>query len=332
MGAVMRVSVFALSGVTALCIAACGGETSAVGRVAEKISVPAQTAAIPVAPPASQTGGFDGQRAYDHVKDLVAIGPRPPGSDAIRRAQAYIISQLKSYGCAVEEHDFHAETAIGEIAMKNIVVKIPGKSSGIVLYSTHYDTLRMPNFVGADDGGSGTGTLLELARILCDRKPAMNVWIAFFDGEEAQGNWTDRGSVQWTDENATFGSREMAASMALSGDLKRLKAMILADMIGPANLEVKPEANSTGWLTSLIWAVAARLGYANVFVKEAIPAVDDDHMSFIRRGVAGCDLIDFDYPYWHTPQDTLDKLDARSLAIVGHVLLETLPELEKKFP
>ena len=331
MHARMRIGKVALMSAAALGMVACGGHDSGVSRAAEKTSAPAQTAAVPHAPPASETGGFDGQRAYDHVKDLVAFGPRPPGSAAIHRAQAYIISQLKSHGCPVEEHDFHAQTAIGEIAMKNIVVKIPGKSPGIVLYSTHYDTLRMPNFVGADDGGSGTGTLLELARVLCERKPALNVWIAFFDGEEAQGNWTNHDSVQWTDENATFGSREMAASMALSGDLKRLKAMILADMIGPANLEIKPEANSTGWLTNLIWEVAARLGYSKVFVKEAIPAVDDDHMSFIRRGAAGCDLIDFDYPYWHTPQDTLDKLDTRSLAIVGHVLLETLPELEKKF-
>jgi glutaminyl-peptide cyclotransferase len=103
----------------------------------------------------------------------------------------------------------------------------------MVLYATHYDTVRIPNFVGADDGGSGTATMLELARVLCARKNALNVWIVFFDGEEAQGNWADKNSVQWTADNSTYGSREMAASMALSGDLKRLKAMILADMIGP---------------------------------------------------------------------------------------------------
>jgi Zn-dependent M28 family amino/carboxypeptidase len=269
------------------------------------------------------------------VRKLVEIGPRPPGSDGIHRAQAYVIGQLKSFGCQVEEHDFHGSTPLGNVAMKNIIAKIPGTGSDIVLYTTHYDTLHMANFVGADDGGSGTGTMLELARIFCARKTksALNVWIVFFDGEEAQGDWTDKNSVQWTNTDSTFGSREMAASMALSGDLKRVKAMILADMIGPSDLKIKRDTNSTPWLTDLIWAVAARLGYRNVFINEGTVTSLDDHLSFIRRGVSGCDIIDFDIAptYWHTPQDTLDKVDPRSLAIVGHVFVETLPALEKKF-
>ena len=125
---------------------------------------------------------FDGTRAYQHVRHLVEIGPRPPASDGIHRAQTYIAGQLKSFGCPVEEHDFHASTVLGDLAMKNIIVKLPGTSSGIVLYTTHYDTVRIPNFVGADDGGSGTGTMLELARLLCARKNSLNVWIVFFDG------------------------------------------------------------------------------------------------------------------------------------------------------
>jgi Zn-dependent M28 family amino/carboxypeptidase len=276
---------------------------------------------------------FDGARAYEHVRRLVEIGPRPPASEGIHRAQSYIIGQLKSFGCPVEEHDFHASTAIGDLAMKNIVVKLHGSGSGIILYATHYDTLRMPNFVGVDDGGSGTGTMLELARLFCARKNTLNVWIVFFDGEEAQGNWTDAASVKWSDSNATFGSREMAAHMALSGDLKRTKAMILADMIGPANVKIKRDTNSTLWLTDLIWSTAAQLGYKNNFVDENYPISGDDHLSFIRRGVAACDLIDFSVQdtYWHTPQDTLDKVDAQSLTIVGQVLAETLPRLEKKF-
>ncbi len=283
--------------------------------------------------PDNSPGSFDGARAYEHVRHLVEIGPRPPGSDGIHRAQAYIIGQLKSYGCPVEEHDFHASTALGNLAMKNIVVKLPGTSSGIVLYTTHYDTVRLPNFVGADDGGSGVGTLLELARSFCARKNSLNVWIVFFDGEEAQNNWTDGASVQWSDNNATFGSREMAASMALSGDLKRVKSMILADMIGPANLKIKRDTNSTPWLTDLIWATAAQRGYQNVFVNDRTTVSGDDHLSFIRRGVAGCDLIDFSVKdtYWHTPQDTLDKVDPKSLAIIGQVLAATLPRFEKKF-
>jgi Zn-dependent M28 family amino/carboxypeptidase len=131
----------------------------------------------------------------------------------------------------------------------------------------------------------------------------------------------------------------MAASMALSGELKHVKAMVLADMIGASNLRIKREMDSkremgsTPWLVNLIWATAARLGYDNVFINEDYLVGGDDHLSFIRRGTAACDIIDFDVQatYWHTPQDTLDKVDPRSLAIVGHVFLETVPELEKNF-
>jgi glutaminyl-peptide cyclotransferase len=282
---------------------------------------------------ADAPGAFDGARAYEHVRHLVEIGPRPPASDGIHRAQAYIIGQLKSYGCPVEEHNFHGPTPLGNLVMKNIVVKIPGASQGVVLYATHYDTVRLPNFVGADDGGSGTGTLLELARLFCSRKNSLNVWIVFFDGEEAQGNWADKASIQWTDTNNTYGSREMAAQMALSGDLQRTKAMILADMIGPANVRITRDTGSTPWLTDFIWDTAAQLGYKNNFVNEQYAVGGDDHFSFIRRGVAGCDLIDFSVrdTYWHTPEDTLDKVDPQSLAIVGQVLARTLPRFGKKF-
>src|SRR6184192_4002060 len=282
----------------------------------------------------AKTGDFDGARAYEHVRQLVDIGPRPPASDGIHRAQAYIVGQLKSFGCPVEEHDFHASTVLGHLAMKNIVVKLHGTSTGVVLYTTHYDTVRIPNFVGADDGGSGTGTMIELARLFCARKNALNVWIAFFDGEEAQGNWTDGASVRWNDDgsNNTFGSREMAARMALAGELKRVKAMILADMIGPKNAKITRDTGSTRWLTDFIWETAAQLGYQHTFIKKDYTVGGDDHFSFIRRGVAGCDLIDFSIPYWHTTQDTLDKIDPQSLTIVGEVLAATLPKFEKKFP
>jgi glutaminyl-peptide cyclotransferase len=266
-----------------LCCVSCSSHPPGVNRAASDDLPVNRVANPPAAFPPPNTGGFDGAQAYEHVRQLVEIGPRPPGSDGIRRAQAYIIGQLKSFGCQVDEHDFHGSTPLGDIAMKNIIAKIPGTGNDIVLYTTHYDTLRMVNFVGADDGGSGTGTLLELARAFCARKTQIttNVWIVFFDGEEAQGQWTDKDSVQWTDTNNTYGSREMAASMALSGDLKRVKAMILADMIGSSDLKIKRDTNSTRWLTDLIWATAARLGYGNV--------------------------------------------------VVGHVLIETLPVLEKKF-
>jgi len=269
-------------------------------------------------------GGFDGQKAYTHVSKLVALGPRSPASEAIRLARSYLREQLESSGCAVEEEAFSASTPAGRVPMKNLISKIPGSSPNVVLLLTHYDTKQLPDFVGANDGGSSTGLMLEMARVLCQRKNALTIWIGFLDGEEAFG--------EWSDTDGAYGSREMAARLALSGDLKKIKAVLLADMVGYRDLRFRRESNSTRWLTDMVWATAARLGYRQYFVS-AEERLLDDHMPFLRRGVPAVDLIQFeDYlPYWHTSADTLDKLSPRSLAIAGHVLLEVLNELEKKF-
>jgi hypothetical protein len=282
------------------------------------------------APPSAQTGGFDGAKAYEHVAKLVSLGPHPPGSDAIRSVQLYIRTQLQSYSCAVDLDNFHAGTPIGSLAMQNIVAKVPGTGSGIILLLTHYDTLRLDNFVGADDAGSSTGLMLEMAHILCKGPKQPNaVWIAFLDGEEAQA--VVDGKAQWTDEDSVYGSRELAARMAVSGDLKRTRAVILADMVGQYNLEIQPEANSTRWLSSIVWRTADRLGYSKAFVNTEAGAISDDHGPFLKRGVPSVDVIDLNgYPYWHTPQDTLDKVSPRSLAIVGHVILASLSELQAR--
>ncbi len=316
-----RLQHFALGGILAavLSLAACGNSNPAATNAASGAS--SQAAAIPSAPAPATTGGFDGARAYQHVAQLSSIGPHSPGTEGIRHAQAYILSQLKSYGCAVDEQDFHASTLIGDVAMKNIIVKIPSENKHIILYATHYDSKKLDNFVGADDGGSSTGVLLELSRLLCARKNPETIWLAFFDGEEAFG--------EWSATDGTFGSRELAASLALSGQLSFVRAMILVDMVGPGNLVIKRETSSTALLTDIIWSTAARLGYAKNFVNDG-EAVEDDHDPFLERDVPAVDLIDLDVPYWHTTRDTLDKVDARSLAIVGHVLIESLPEIEKK--
>jgi len=277
------------------------------------------------APPPAQTGGFDGAAAYDFTGKLVAFGPRPSGSPALQRTQDYIIGQLKSFGCAVDTDDFHASTPVGSLPMKNILAKVPGATEGIILLLTHYDTKRLDNFVGADDGGSSTGLMLEMARRLCaGPKRKYSVWLAFVDGEEAVVNWD-------TDNDNTYGSRELAARMALAGDLKRIRAVILADMIGQKNLEIPRDDNSTKWLTDLVWSTAARLGYKDVFVSRD-SAIEDDHQSFTNRGVSAVDIIDLDgyAAYWHTPQDTMDKLSPRSLAIVGHVILESVNTLQQR--
>jgi glutaminyl-peptide cyclotransferase len=280
------------------------------------------------APPPTETGGFDGAAAYDFTAKLVGFGPRPPGSAAIRQTQDYIRSQLQGFGCAVEEDAFNAQTPIGTLAMKNIVAKVPGAGPGIILLLTHYDTKRLEGFVGAEDGGSSTGLMLEMARLLCGGPKRGNaVWIAFLDGEETQATF------EWSNTDSVYGSRELAARLAVSGDLKRIKAVILADMIGQKDLHILRESSSTKWLTDLVWRTAARLGYGDIFLAREWN-VTDDHGPFIDRGVPAIDIIDLeDYSnlgYWHTTQDTLDKISPRSLAIVGHVIVESVNELQKR--
>jgi hypothetical protein len=316
-------------------IVACGGSNQpSAASPSSNASAPSganqSTAPKPteVAPPADQTGGFDGAKAYEHVAKLVSFGPRPPASEGIRRSQDYIISELKSFGCEVDQDDFHASTPKGDVQMKNIIAKAPGTGQGIVLLLTHYDTLSsVENFVGAEDSASSTGLMIEMARQLCGKKGPNSVWIAFLDGEEAFVNWNQ-------DNDHTYGSRELAARMALSGDLKRVKAVILADMIGQYNLSIQRQSNSPKWLNDLVWKTAARLGYKDIFVSQETQT-QDDHDPFLERGVPALDIIDLnDYisaGYWHTPQDTLDKVSPRSVAIVGHVILESVDELQKKF-
>jgi glutaminyl-peptide cyclotransferase len=306
-----------------VCLAACGHSASSESG-AQGTSAP-QAATFPSAPAPETTGGFDGARAYKHVEQLVAIGPHSAGSEGIRRAQEYIIGQLKSFGCPVEEQNFHASTPVGDVAMKNIVAKVPSTNPNVIIFSSHYDTKRIDNFVGANDSGSSTGVLLELARLLCARKNGATVWLVFFDGEEAF-------HPQWADPDHTYGSKELAARLALSDELRRVKAMILVDMVGPTNPIYRRESNSTPWLTDLIWSTAARLGYGKVFINDS-NAIQDDHISFLQRDVPSADIIDFEdsvLEYWHTPRDTLDKIDPRTLAITGHVLIESVPELEKR--
>jgi glutaminyl-peptide cyclotransferase len=328
--------VFASVLIAAIGVAACshdGSRSEASASAATTSQPPASqnsAAAKPAesAPSASQTGGFDGAKAYDQVAKIVSFGPRPPGSEGIHHVQDYIRGQLQSFGCTVDEDDFHASTPAGSIAMKNIIAKTPGTGQGIILLLTHYDSLgSVPNFVGAEDSASSTGVMLEMARLLCGQKQANAVWIAFLDGEEAIIDWDK-------DNDHTYGSRELSASLAVSGDLKRVKAAILADMIGQYGLEIPRESNSTRWLVDLIWKTAARLGYQDIFVARQA-GYSDDHEPFLARGVPTVDLIDYDGyqqpKYWHTAEDTLDKVSPRSTAIVGHVILESVAELQKKF-
>src|SRR5216684_8583145 len=284
-------------------------------------STPPQT--VDDAPPPEKTGGFDGKRAFAHVAKQVSFGPHPSGSAAIARVQDYLLSELKSYGCSVETDSFGADTPAGRLSMKNMLVKIPGEKPGIILLGTHYDTLLMDNFVGADDAGSSTGVMLELARLLCPQKGKYAVWIAFFDGEEAMKHWSETDS--------RYGSRQMAARLSISGDIKKIKAFLLADIVGGRKARFPRESSSTPVLIDLVWDTAAKLGYTAIFRKGATSA-EDDHDSFLTRGVPAVDVIgDFlNNGYWHTPQDALDKISPKTLAMVGHVFLESVKQLQSK--
>jgi hypothetical protein len=324
--------------VPALCILAIGlAGCKASGKEAPAAaSQPPFMSAVASTPPQSaddapapeKTGGFDGKRAFAQVAKQVSFGPRPSGSPAIAQLQEYLLSELKSYGCAVGTDSFGSDTPAGRIAMKNILVKIPGEKPGIILLGTHYDTKRLANFVGADDSGSSTGVMLELARLLCPQHGKYAVWIAFFDGEEAV-------NPAWQDPDNRYGSRQMAAKFAVAGDIPKIKAFLLADIVGGRNLHFKREGDSTKWLKDLVWNTAHRLGYQNIFLDTEFP-VSDDHLSFLSRNVPSVDIIDLDNGpngdvyYWHTPQDTLDKISAKSLAITGHVFLESVKQLQAK--
>jgi len=284
-------------------------------------SAPPQTA--DEAPPPEKTGGFDGKRAFAHVAKQVSFGPRPSGSPAISHLQDYLQSELKSYGCNVEPDAFGADTPVGRLSMKNILVRIPGEKPGVILLGTHYDTLLKDNFVGADDAGSSTAVMLELARLLCPQHGKYAVWVAFFDGEEAMKSWSATDS--------RYGSRQMAARLSSSGDIKKIKAFLLADIVGGRQARFRRETSSTPALVDLIWNTSAKLGYSAIFLNESAGA-QDDHDSFLKRGVPSVDVIgDFvDNGYWHTPQDALDKISGRTLATVGHVFLESVKELQTK--
>ncbi len=271
---------------------------------------------------------FSGSSAFEFTRQAVQFGPRPSGSPAIQKLQTHITDKLKSFGCEVTEENFSARTPRGPVAMKNILCRIKGDGSTnrVLVASGHYDTKLMTDrvFVGANDAGSSTGILMELARVAGKQKRKRDLWIAFFDGEEAVG--------QWSATDSLYGSRYQADRWSSTGLLSRIDALINVDMLGDKDLNLQRDQNSSSHLVELVWKVAHDLGYARHF-EDSITAIEDDHIPFRRRGVPAVDLIDFEYGmlnrYWHTEKDTLDKLSPRSLEIAGKVVMETLRRLDK---
>jgi glutaminyl-peptide cyclotransferase len=264
---------------------------------------------------------FDGRAAMRHVERLVAFGPRPAGSPALARARDYIMGELRRAGVESRLQRFEAATPDGPLPMANVIGMIPGRRAELIVLAGHYDTkfFRDFRFVGANDGGSSAGLLLELARTARHASREFSLWVVFFDGEEARRDWTPTDSL--------YGSRHLVAELTRTGELARVRAVIVVDMIGDRQLNIRREAASTGWLTDLVWAAARRLGHGAAFLGDVLP-VEDDHYPFLRAQVPATLLIDFDYPAWHTADDTLARVSPRSLQIVGDVVLESLPALE----
>jgi len=263
----------------------------------------------------------DAARAMQYVKEIVAFGPRWPGSKGQTKVADYLRNKLKADH--PEEDAFTADTPVGKLPVRNFIAKFQGTKDGIIVLGSHIDTLYPPqgnNFVGANDGGSSTGLLLAIADQLRGKKlEGYSVWLAFFDGEEAVQQWSDTDSI--------YGSRHLAAKWQQDGTIRKIKALLLADMIGDADLNILRDTNSTPWLEDLVFQAAQRLGYQSHFFARQ-DATGDDHVPFGKLGVPVADLIDFDYgynnSYWHTAQDTIDKLSERSLKITGDVMLETI--------
>lgn len=277
--------------------------------------------ALPGCSQKKEVVSFDSQRAMGYVRDIVAYGPRPVGTPAHTRVEEYILNHVRGTGAQVETDDFTADTPAGRLRMRNIIAKFPGQKDGVILIGSHYETnYPLRNFVGANDGASSSGLLLELANQLKrkgGKRPGHSVWLVWFDGEEAFETWTDTDGL--------YGSRHLAEKWRKDGTLKQIRAFILTDMIGDADLNIERDTNSSRELKELALEAAKNLGYEKHFFAREIP-VYDDHIPFVRAGVPSIDLIDFDYgpqnAFHHAPVDTLDKLSPTSLDIVGHVVLE----------
>jgi Zn-dependent M28 family amino/carboxypeptidase len=273
---------------------------------------------------------FNAGRAWDDLRRLTAIGPRPAGSPALAEARGFIKAQLAAAGIPVVEQAWDEQTPAGTLRMVNLIATIPGVRPDRILLSGHYDTKLFRNlrFVGANDGGSSAAFLLEAGRALKARRNALTIELLFLDGEEAVClNWDECGTRTAPDN--TYGSRHYVAVGKERGTLGGIKAHILVDMIADRDLRLKRDLNSTPWLTDVVWSAARRLKL-DVYFVPATTQIEDDHLPFVKAGVPSVDVIDLEFDAWHTANDTLDAVSARSLQVVGDVVLAALPAIEAR--
>jgi len=267
---------------------------------------------------------ISGEKALEFVRAQVDFGPRPPGSAALAKCREYLVQQLEGFGYEVERDAFQADTPYGPKAMVNLIARRKRAGTGpVVALASHYDTkyyASMP-FVGANDGGSSTGLLLELARVLATAKDGLDHWFVFLDGEEA--------FIEWSTFDSTYGSRHLAKRWQQDGTAPRVRALILLDMIGDKSLDILRERNSTPWLMDLVWNTAKESGLADI-LSNTESYVEDDHLPFLDARIPCVDIIDMNYAPWHTQGDTLDKISAASLEKAGKLVLAVLPKLAER--
>jgi len=266
---------------------------------------------------------FDSNRAWEHLRQLVAIGPRPSGSPAIEASRKYIKDQLTAIGVTATEQAWDDATPAGAVHMVNLIATFPGASKNRIVIGGHYDTKRFRqfSFVGANDGGSSAAFLIELARVLKARKNAATIELLFLDGEEAV--------QEWQGNDHTYGSRHYVALAKKDGSLATLKSFVLVDMIGDRDLRIKRDTNSTRWLTDIIWDAARQQKLTTYFPAETTQ-IEDDHLEFTAAGVPSVDIIDLEFGPWHTAADNLNSVSAGSLQVVGDVLIAALPQIEAR--
>jgi glutaminyl-peptide cyclotransferase len=285
----------------------------------------------PVAPTPAPVIAFDGTRAMDHVKKQIDFGPRPPDSPQLAKTRAYIADELRSYGLKVSFDEFVAVTPQGQKKMANIVGEIAGESKTMILLASHYDTKYYKDmlFVGANDPAASVATLLEIGRVLgsSKEKPKVTYRLVFFDGEEAFcENWSDCKNPDGPDN--TYGSRHYVSVLEEKNEIDNAAALILLDLMGYKKLELGRDSLGTRWLQDIIWRTGRELGHSKIFVDREEGVGGDDHEPFLRAGVPAVDLIQLSsYPHWHKADDTIDKVSAQSMKIVGDTVLASLPKI-----
>jgi glutaminyl-peptide cyclotransferase len=268
---------------------------------------------------------FSGEKALAHVQAMVDLGPRPPGTEAIEKTRNYLTRQLEFSGWKVDRQPFDGTTPRGKIEFVNLIATFPGKNSTpSFLVCSHYDTkiFDTARFVGANDGGSSTGLLLELARVLARRPDlARKAELVFFDGEEAH--------EAFSETDGLYGSRYFAKQLAAQGKTKQFRGGLLFDMVGDRSLTITLPPDSPAGMARDIFASAEALNLRKYFTYFD-RGIMDDHTPLNAVGIPTIDLIDFDFPAWHTPEDTIDKLSAESLHTVGAVASYYLSEMALK--